>query len=67
MVRRGRLASILPEAVARQQAGLRCVALRPALPTRQVALFWRQGSHPGAARLAFQALALELGAELGDA
>ena len=35
--------------------------------TRQVALFWRQGSHPGAARLAFQALALELGAELGDA
>ncbi|MEN1514285.1 hypothetical protein, partial [Pseudomonas aeruginosa] len=24
-------------------------------------------SHPGAARLAFQALALELGAELGDA
>ncbi|HFE9093935.1 TPA: hypothetical protein ACGATN_006026, partial [Pseudomonas aeruginosa] len=25
------------------------------------------GSHPGAARLAFQALALELGAELGDA
>jgi LysR family cyn operon transcriptional activator len=43
------------------------VALRPALPTRQVALFWRQGSHPGAARLAFQALALELGAELGDA
>ncbi|HBO7601900.1 TPA: transcriptional regulator CynR, partial [Pseudomonas aeruginosa] len=54
-------------AVARQQAGLRCVALRPALPTRQVALFWRQGSHPGAARLAFQALALELGAELGDA
>ncbi|RUJ27315.1 transcriptional regulator CynR [Pseudomonas aeruginosa] len=67
VVRRGRLASILPEAVARQQAGLRCVALRPALPTRQVALFWRQGSHPGAARLAFQALALELGAELGDA
>ncbi|HEP9920912.1 TPA: transcriptional regulator CynR, partial [Pseudomonas aeruginosa] len=48
VVRRGRLASILPEAVARQQAGLRCVALRPALPTRQVALFWRQGSHPGA-------------------
>ncbi|VTQ00168.1 DNA-binding transcriptional regulator CynR [Pseudomonas aeruginosa] len=46
VVRRGRLASILPEAVARQQAGLRCVALRPALPTRQVALFWRQGSHP---------------------
>ncbi|MFU1925218.1 LysR substrate-binding domain-containing protein, partial [Klebsiella pneumoniae] len=37
VVRRGRLASILPEAVARQQAGLRCVALRPALPTRQVA------------------------------
>ncbi len=67
VVRRGRLASILPEAVARQQAGLRCVALRLALPTRQVALFWRQGSHPGAARLAFQALALELGAELGDA
>ncbi|MBG7238546.1 transcriptional regulator CynR [Pseudomonas aeruginosa] len=67
VVRRGRLASILPEAVARQQAGLRCVALRPALPTRQVALFWRQGSHPGAARLAVQALALELGAELGDA
>ncbi len=30
VVRRGRLASILPEAVARQQAGLRCVALRPA-------------------------------------
>lgn len=67
VVRRGRLASILPEAVARQQAGLRCVALRPALPTRQVALFWRQGSHAGAARLAFPGLALELGAELGDA
>ncbi|MCT5573182.1 hypothetical protein LZL80_26030, partial [Pseudomonas aeruginosa] len=26
-----------------------------------------QASHPGAARLAFQPLALELGAELGDA
>ncbi|MGT4700529.1 hypothetical protein PDB1_05740 [Pseudomonas aeruginosa] len=67
VVRRGRLASSLPEAVARQQAGWRGVALRPALPTRQVALCWRQGSHPGAARLAFQARARELGAELGDA
>ncbi|QDL03340.1 transcriptional regulator CynR [Pseudomonas paraeruginosa] len=67
VVRRGRLASILPEAVARQQSGLRCVALRPPLPTRQVALLWRQGSHAGAARLAFQALAVERGAELGDA
>ncbi|MBG7218551.1 transcriptional regulator CynR [Pseudomonas aeruginosa] len=67
VVRRGRLASILPEAVARQQAGLRCVALRPALPTRQVARCWRQGSHPGAARRASQARARELGAERGDA
>lgn len=67
VVRRGRLASILPEAVARQQSGLRCVALCPPLPTRQVALLWRQGSHAGAARLAFQALAVECGAELGDA
>ena len=67
VVRRGRLASILPEAVARQQAGLRCVALRPALPTRQVARCSGARAATGAARLAFQALALELGAELGDA
>ncbi|MBG6653799.1 transcriptional regulator CynR, partial [Pseudomonas aeruginosa] len=36
-------------------------------PTRPGALFGRQGSHPGAARLACQARALERGAELGDA
>ncbi|MFP8973871.1 transcriptional regulator CynR [Pseudomonas aeruginosa] len=65
VVRRGRLASILPAAVARQQAGLRCVALRPAMPNRQVALFWRKGRHLGDARLASQTLALVLSGAVG--
>ena len=66
VVRRGRLASILPEAVARQQAvALRGAAAGVADPSGSAVL--APGQPPGAARLAFQALALELGAELGDA
>jgi len=63
VVRRGRLATILPEPVVREQAGLRAIALAPALPSREVELFQRRGAYRSAAVRAFTALALERFAE----
>ncbi|RON01576.1 transcriptional regulator CynR [Pseudomonas brassicacearum] len=56
IVRRGSLATILPEAIARELPGLRPLALHPALPQRTVALLSRKGAYRSAASEAFRAL-----------
>jgi LysR family transcriptional regulator, cyn operon transcriptional activator len=53
IVRSGCLATILPDAVARGQPGLRAVPLVPAIPTRRVALLQRRGAYRTAAAKAF--------------
>jgi LysR family cyn operon transcriptional activator len=59
IVRRGRLATVLPAAIAREQAGLFAVPLEFALPERTVVLLQRKGAYRSAAARAFVALALE--------
>jgi len=61
IVRRGQLATILPEAIAHQQPGLRPLALQPALPQRSVALLGRKGAYRSAACQAFRRLAADQG------
>lgn len=60
LVRRGRLATILPEAIAREHADLRAVPLDPPLPPRQAVLLQRKGAYRSAATRAFTALARAL-------
>jgi LysR family cyn operon transcriptional activator len=57
IIRRGRLATVLPDAIAREQPGLYPVALLPAIPPRTVALLRRNGAYVSAASQAFTALA----------
>lgn len=56
IVRRGGMATILPDAITRENAGLRNIALDPALPHRTVALLRRRESYQSAAALAFAGL-----------
>jgi LysR family cyn operon transcriptional activator len=58
IVRGGRLATVLPDAVAAGQPGLHAVPLVAALPARTAALLTRQGAYLTAACQAFIALAL---------
>lgn len=57
IVRRGRLATVLPDAIAREQQGLSSVPLAPAIPRRTVALLRRKGAYRTAATRAFTELA----------
>jgi len=57
IVRVGRLATILPESVAQEQAGLSVVRLTPAIGSRRVALLQRRGGYRSAAARAFVAAA----------
>lgn len=56
IVRRGHLATILPEAITHALPGLRPLALQPPLPQRTVALLSRKGAYRSAASEAFRAL-----------
>ncbi|GLH48770.1 MULTISPECIES: transcriptional regulator CynR [Pseudomonas] len=56
IVRSTPLATILPRALAEAQAGLRAVAIEPALPQRTAALLSRKGAYRSAACAAFVAL-----------
>lgn len=53
------LATVLPEAVAKQHDGLSRIALREAMPQRNVALLQRKGAYQTAACQAFLEMALE--------
>ena len=57
IVRVGRLATILPESVAQEQAGLSVVRLTPAIGSRRVALLQRRGGYRSAASRAFVTVA----------
>lgn len=57
IIRRGSIATILPDAIARENAALQEIRLKPALPHRTVALLRRKGAYQGAACLAFAELA----------
>jgi LysR family transcriptional regulator, cyn operon transcriptional activator len=59
IVRRGRLATVLPAAIAREQKGLFLVPLEFALDERTAVLLQRKGAYRTAAAQAFVALALE--------
>jgi LysR family cyn operon transcriptional activator len=59
IVRRGRLATLLPTAIARENTELCAVKLEPALPPRIPALLQRKGAYRSAAARAFVELALE--------
>jgi LysR family cyn operon transcriptional activator len=66
MVRRAGLATILPEAVAQEQKGLRVVPLTPAIDTRRVALLQRRGGYRSAASRAFVAVAQDHARAIDD-
>jgi len=59
IVRRGRLATLLPDAIARENSELYAVKLEPALPQRTAALLQRKGAYRSAAARAFVELALD--------
>lgn len=59
MVRRGRLATILPETIAHSQQGLHSVPLQPGLPRHTITLICRKGAYKSPACLAFGELAAE--------
>lgn len=65
LVRRSRLATLLPAGITRQNSELRLLHLEPALPQRTAALLLRKGAYRSAATRAFVSLALEEAA--GDA
>lgn len=56
IVRRGRLATVLPEAITREQPGLHPVDLTPPIPHRTAALLRRKGAYVSAASRAFTEL-----------
>ncbi len=56
IVRRGRLATVLPEAITRDQPGLHLVRLSPAIPHRTAAVLSRRGAYVSAASHAFTEL-----------
>ncbi|MQL49094.1 transcriptional regulator CynR [Photorhabdus khanii] len=53
IVRRGRLATLLPDVIAYEQAGLNSIAIQPPLPQRNAVLLWRSGAYRSAASQAF--------------
>jgi LysR family transcriptional regulator, cyn operon transcriptional activator len=59
IVRRTRLATLLPAAIAQENSELHGIRLKPALPQRTAALLQRKGAYRSAATSAFVALALE--------
>ncbi|MDI9915786.1 transcriptional regulator CynR [Rhodococcus sp. IEGM 1379] len=59
IVRRGSLATVLPDAIALEQQGLFSIPLSPALPPRTVALLRRKGAYRTAAGRAFTEMAAE--------
>ncbi|MFD7669281.1 transcriptional regulator CynR [Streptomyces sp. NPDC059788] len=65
LVRRTPLATVLPDAIARDQPGLHPIALSPALPARTVTLLRRESAYRSAASTAFTRLAREWGREQG--
>ena len=58
IIRRGQLATVLPEGITREQAGLHPVELSPAIPQRTAALLTRKGAYQSAASRAFAELSL---------
>jgi LysR family cyn operon transcriptional activator len=60
IVRHGRLATLLPEAIALENSALCPLRIEPALPRRQAALLRRKGGYRSAAVHAFVELAIEL-------
>ncbi len=56
IIRRGQLATVLPEAIAREQHGLHPLDLSPAIPNRTAALLRRKGAYVSAASHAFTEL-----------
>jgi len=56
IVRRGKVATILPDAIARDNAALRSIALTSAFPHRSVALLSRKGAYQSVAAIAFAEL-----------
>ncbi|MEU2791960.1 transcriptional regulator CynR [Streptomyces sp. NPDC007100] len=63
LVRRTTLATVLPDAITREQPGLHPVGLSPALPARTVTLLRRETAYRSAASGAFTGLAREWGRE----
>jgi len=63
IVRRGRLATVLPAAIAREHGDLCPVKLEPALPHRTAALLQRKDAYRSAAARVFVELAVELARE----
>lgn len=59
IVRRGRLATLLPMAVTQGHGDLVPIKLRPAMPSRAIALLQRRDAYRSAAARAFAAMALE--------
>ncbi|WP_248765380.1 transcriptional regulator CynR [Pseudomonas protegens] len=59
MVRRGQLATILPSSIAREQPGLRTLALQSPPAPRRVVLLGRKGAYRSAACQAFRQLLLD--------
>ncbi|ETS31705.1 transcriptional regulator [Photorhabdus khanii NC19] len=53
IVRRGRLATLLPDVIAYEQAGLNSIAIQPPLPQRNAVLLWLSGAYRSAASQAF--------------
>ena len=58
IVRRGQVATILPDPIAHEHVGLRRVSLKPALPNRTAALLSRKGAYETMAARAFRELLL---------
>jgi len=59
VIRHGRLATVLPHAIARHEPGLLPLTLLPELPTHTVTLICRNGAHKSAACRAFGTLAAQ--------
>lgn len=57
IVRRGRLATVLPDAITLEQRGLASIPLSPAMPPRTVSLLRRKGAYRTAAGRAFAEIA----------
>jgi LysR family cyn operon transcriptional activator len=66
IVRRGGVATILPNAITRENQALQEIQMTPALPHRTVALLRRKDSYRSAASLAFAELAATMTADQAD-
>jgi LysR family transcriptional regulator, cyn operon transcriptional activator len=59
IIRHGRLATVLPNTIAREQHGVNAVSLQPELPHHTITLVRRKGAYKSAACRAFAELAAE--------